>query len=55
MGATIGLRKVIIDSVPKELIVELEDEDTFYDEVAPLDLIAVVRGSAPPDTALESI
>ena len=32
-GVTIGLRKVIIDSAPKELIVVVEDEDTFFDEV----------------------
>ena len=54
-GVKIGLRKVIIDSVPKELIVELEDEDTFYDEVAPRDLIAAVMGNATPDTTLESM
>ena len=54
-GVTIGLRKVIIDSVPKELIVELEDEDTFFDEVEPRDLIAAVMGSATPDTTLESM
>ena len=32
-GVTIVLRKVILDSFPKELIVELEDENTFFDEV----------------------
>ena len=54
-GVTIGLRKVIIDGVPKELIVDLEDEDTFYDKVALRDLITVVMGIATPDTTLESI
>ena len=54
-GVTIGLRKVNIDSVPKELIVELEDEDTFFDEVAPRDLIAAVMEAATPDTTLESM
>ena len=51
----IGLQKVIIASVPKELIVELEDKDTFFDEVALLDLILTVMGSATPDTTLESM
>ena len=41
--------------MPKELIVELHDEDTFYDEVAPRDLIAAVMGNATPDTTLESM
>ena len=45
-GVTIGLRKAIIDSIPKELIVELEDDDTFFDEVLPLDLIAAVMANA---------
>ena len=52
-GVTIGLRKVIVDSVPKELIVELEDKDTFYNEVAPRDLIAAVMDNATPDTTLK--
>ena len=54
-GVKIGLRKVILNSVPKELVVELEDEDTFFDEVEPRDLIAAVMGSAMPDTTLESM
>ena len=54
-GATIGLRKVIIVSVPKELIVELEDEDTFFDEVAPRDIIALGMASATSDTNLETM
>jgi hypothetical protein len=33
----------------------LEDEDTFFDEVEPRDLIAAVMGSATPDTTLESM
>ena len=53
-GVTIGLCKVTIDSVPKELIVELEDEDIFFDKVAPRDLIAAVMVSTTPDTTLES-
>jgi hypothetical protein len=54
-GVTIGLRMVIIDSVPKELTVEMEDEDTFFDEVKPQDLIAAVMGSATLDTTIESM
>ena len=41
--------------MPKELIVESEDEDTFYDKVTPRDLIAAVMGNATPDTTLESM
>ena len=45
-GITSGLRKVIIDSVPKAVILELEDDDTFFDKVAPRDLIAAVIDNA---------
>ena len=55
MRVTIGLHKVIINSAPKELIVELEDEDTFYNKVTPWDLIAAVMASATPDTVLKSM
>ena len=41
--------------MPKELIVDLKDEDTFYNEVAPWDLIAAVMGNATPNTTLESM
>ena len=54
-GVTIGLHKVIINSVPKELIVELEDEATFFDKVAPRNLIATGMSSAIPDTTLKSM
>ena len=43
------------NSMPKELLVELEDEDTFYDKVTPRDLIVVVMGNATFDTTLESM
>ena len=45
--ALIGLRKVVIDSVLKAVILELEDDDTFFDKVAPRDL-----GSRTPPASL---
>lgn len=52
---TTGLRKVIIASVSKDLIVELEDEDTFFDKVEQRDLIATVMGSTTSDTTFKSM
>ena len=54
-GLSIVLCKLIIDSVPKELIVKLEGEDTFVDKVVPRDLIATATESATPNTILESM
>ena len=54
-GVIIGLRKVIINSVPKELIIELKDEDIFFDKVTPRDLIATVMANATSNTTLKSM
>ena len=42
-AVTIRIRKVMIDSVTKDLIVELEDEDTSFSKVKLRDLIAAVQ------------
>ena len=54
-GVTIGLGKVIFDSVPKAVILELEDNDTLFNEVASRDLITAVMDNATPDTILKSM
>jgi hypothetical protein len=54
-SVTIGPRKVIIVSMPKKLIVELEDEDTCFNKVALHDLVAVVIMSVTTGTTLDSM
>ena len=54
-GVTNGVRKAIIDSVPAQLLVELEDDETGFDEVDLKDMIAAVMANATPDTTLEAI
>ena len=53
-GVKSGLRKAIIDNTPEELLAELEDEDSGFDEVEPRDVIAEVMANATPDTTLEA-
>ena len=38
-GVKSGLRKVIIDNIPEELLVELESDDSGFDEVDPKDTL----------------
>jgi hypothetical protein len=45
---------VIIDSVPKELIIKLGDVNSFFGYIAPRGLIEAVMDAATPDTTLES-
>ena len=54
-GVKSGLRKVIIDNTPEEILVELEDDDSGFDEVDPKDMIAEVMANATPDTTLEAV
>ena len=54
-GVSNGLCKVIIDSAPEELLVELEDDETGFNEVDPKDMIAEVMANATPATTLEAI
>ena len=54
-GVKSGLRKVIIDNVPEEILVELEDDDSGFDDVDPKDMIAAVLANATPDTTLEAV
>ena len=51
-GVITGLRKVIIASVPNELIVELENKDTFFNKVPHLDFTKAVMKSAMFNTTL---
>jgi hypothetical protein len=50
-----SLRQINIGSVLIVLLINLEDEDTFFNKVFPVDLIAAVMGSATPDTTFESM
>lgn len=52
---TIRVCNVIIDSVSMEFIVEIENEDTFFDKVDTRDLITVVMENFTHDTTLESM
>ena len=54
-GVESGLRKVIIDNVPEEILVELADDDSGFDDVDPRDMIAAVMANATPDTTLEAV
>ena len=54
-GVKSGLRKVIIDNVPEEILVELADDDSGFDDVDPRDVIAAVMANATPDTTLEAV
>ena len=54
-GVKSGLRKAIINNTPEELLVELEDEDSSFDEVDPRDIIAEMMANATPGTTLEAI
>ena len=54
-GNTIRLRKFIIDSVLKKLIVELEKENTFFNKILPRDLLTGITVNATPVTTLESM
>ena len=54
-GVESGLRKVIIDNVPEEILVELADDDSGFDDVDPRDVIAAVMANATPDTTLEAV
>ena len=54
-GVSSGLCNTIIDSVPEQLLVELEDDKTGFDVVDPKDMIAEVIANTTPDTTLEAI
>ena len=53
-GVRTGLRRKIIENVPRALLVALEDADSLLDEVDPRVLIATLKAGAAPVTVVDA-